>query len=336
MNKYNGLLTEIAKNLHISQGDTEKEIEYKCRIIYSAVGRLAYASLLDLLEEDVPVSVTHFKRRIEKSMGYYLNIYSETEALIPNTAEIVSEFSEEMYELFLKTGQFYHSPHRLSPAVYEYAAVNNILFTRGAALADETATSGLGTYRHISGDCSEIYDVIRMFGLAEGKFYSYWKSVISNANWRTSDLSCEAEYLNHDLSYVMQYWIDQAIQDGTVSMMRTKDKALYYLYKFENNKLFVHQLPDWQTQNEENRALTNGCLYSYGKLPASTFRIDGNLVYFNIGYLYPPAEMNFIKLYSWPKHFSGKNKVFCRVFSKEVFFSIKIIFETIGYIFVEE
>lgn len=70
MKKYNGLLAEIAREFHIEQGKTESGERWKARIIYSLLGRMAYASLNDHLEEneelpeDQSISVTHFKRRI--------------------------------------------------------------------------------------------------------------------------------------------------------------------------------------------------------------------------------------------------------------------------------
>ena len=41
----------ISNELNIVKGKTERELNYKYRIIYSAVGRMAYASLWDTLED---------------------------------------------------------------------------------------------------------------------------------------------------------------------------------------------------------------------------------------------------------------------------------------------
>ena len=47
MNKYARLLTAIAEEFRIRQGKNESEIDFKVRIIYSALSRLAYARLWD-------------------------------------------------------------------------------------------------------------------------------------------------------------------------------------------------------------------------------------------------------------------------------------------------
>ena len=52
MKKYNGLLAEIAREFHIEQGEAESMERWKARIVYSLLGRMAYASLYDHLEED--------------------------------------------------------------------------------------------------------------------------------------------------------------------------------------------------------------------------------------------------------------------------------------------
>lgn len=84
MNKYHGLLEKIAGELHIECGEKESIENWKARIVYSLLGRMAYASLIDRLEEDEiavesnePVSITHFKRRICTILDSYLELYPE-------------------------------------------------------------------------------------------------------------------------------------------------------------------------------------------------------------------------------------------------------------------
>ena len=45
MNKYNSLLIRIATELGICKGTSESDVNYKSRLIYSAVSRIGYASL---------------------------------------------------------------------------------------------------------------------------------------------------------------------------------------------------------------------------------------------------------------------------------------------------
>lgn len=74
MNKYNNLLIKIANELNIKKGNNEPELQYKSRIIYSAISRLGYSSLWDKLEDDIPVSIIHFKQRIKNVLNSYLII----------------------------------------------------------------------------------------------------------------------------------------------------------------------------------------------------------------------------------------------------------------------
>ena len=52
MNKYYGLLYDISNEFHIEQGENESEENWKARTIYTLLGRMAYASLSDQLEDD--------------------------------------------------------------------------------------------------------------------------------------------------------------------------------------------------------------------------------------------------------------------------------------------
>ncbi len=66
MKQYTGLLRNIASELNISRGSTESEDSWKARVIYSVLGRMAYASLWDVTEDLQPVSIAHVKKRIHK------------------------------------------------------------------------------------------------------------------------------------------------------------------------------------------------------------------------------------------------------------------------------
>ena len=119
MKKYNGLLAEIAREFHIEQGKTESGERWKARIIYSLLGRMAYASLNDHLEEneelpeDQSISVTHFKRRISTLLDTYLHLYPEIRSTFPPES---AELYGEIYDVYLKTSIIYttQSPRDIS------------------------------------------------------------------------------------------------------------------------------------------------------------------------------------------------------------------------------
>ena len=147
MKKYNGLLAEIAREFHIEQGEAESMERWKARIVYSLLGRMAYASLYDHLEEDeeLPedksVSVSHFKRRISTLLDTYLRLYPEIRSTFPPES---NELYGEIYDVYLKTGYMYHTPYQISPAAPSAACQGDVQFERGMALDREQFMSGLG------------------------------------------------------------------------------------------------------------------------------------------------------------------------------------------------
>lgn len=108
----------------------------------------------------------------------------------------------------------------------------------------------------------------------------------------------------------------------------------YFLYSWED-EMRLSPLPAWQTIEGSYRSLANGCLYAKGNLPKTQYEIRGNIVEWRVKYLYPPAESDFLRLYSWPLRYTNLPSPFTRIVSKEVFFPLKGIFESIGYEFEE-
>ena len=68
MKKYDSLLCRISDEMNILQGASESQDSWKARVIYSALGHMAIASLHDIQEDGSPVSITHFKRRVDKTL----------------------------------------------------------------------------------------------------------------------------------------------------------------------------------------------------------------------------------------------------------------------------
>ena len=77
MNRYNGLLSKIAKELNIVKGNEESDFSFKTRIIYSAIGHVTYASLFDSMDDGQPISIVHFKNRCKNLFTSYRAIYPE-------------------------------------------------------------------------------------------------------------------------------------------------------------------------------------------------------------------------------------------------------------------
>lgn len=337
MKKYGGLLQRIASELRINKGTAEPEEKWKSRIIYSAIGQLAYASLWDKPEEGDVVSITHFKRRIEKMAVNYGQLYPEIALHLDLNPDILADM---IYKVYLNNGYLYHQNYYISPPIMRVSALNDhIHLVRGTPLGKPVFSSGLGMYQKVlDNDNIPSKDIREMFGLTIGKVEDAWNFCIANAAWKEMSIPESAEYLKMHPPFRSGYWTHKAVADGAISIMRIMREgiSLYYLYRMENGRLYVQQLPEWYGGNGAYRILSNGCLAVHAQLPPAIFRMDGEIVHVSLQYLYPPKELDFFCLYSWPENGMALPSQFNRIFDKEIFIGIKQIFEQIGYQFKEE
>lgn len=333
MDKYNNLLLKVAGRYNIIKGTEESENDWKARLIYSICGMMAYTSLWDESEEET-VSIVHLKSKVRSILDSYKSMYSELSRYLPNNAE---ELEEEIVGLFLKTGVVYQRPYQIASAMKHEEAFGNILFQRGIALDDIACVSGIGCYAKRSEKI--ISDEIKsMFGLEQEHLLDLWRSTVAAASWKT-DLSLEhnIKYLRLKPSFTRGYWVDKPDRNGTISILRVEliGSQLYYLYRYAGTKLEVSPLPQWQVEEYNYRTLASACLLTYGTLPPIEYEEDGALVYLSMNYLLPPRELNFLKLYSWPKTCTKIPSDFKRKISKEVFIAIKSLLTDAGYEFKE-
>lgn len=165
-----------------------------------------------------------------------------------------------------------------------------------------------------------------------------WRSTVAATSWKT-DLSLEhnIKYLRLKPPFIRGYWVDKPDRNGTISILRVEliGSQLYYLYRYAGTKLEVSPLPQWQVEEYNYRTLASACLLTYGTLPPIEYEEDGALVYLSMNYLLPPRELNFLKLYSWPKTCTKIPSDFKRKISKEVFIAIKSLLTDAGYEFKE-
>lgn len=335
MNKYNDLLTRISNEYAIVKGKSEQPNQYKARIIYSLLGRMALASLFDRDEEDL-ASIVHMKKRIESVLISYKEMYPE---ISREVTDEVDQLADEIYGIYLNTGCIYHEPNHVAIAAPASATDidSGLTLTRGQSLDFKQRISGLGTYQ-VNSPLSDRYSIPQMFMMDETPLIQKWERCIQSAIWNRFDGDTTVEYLRIVPPFKRGYWVDKPDISGTISMLRTglKGSLLYYLYRYENGKCFVSQLPQWETEGYNYRALANACLSSEGVLPKTTYRIDGNIVYLSFGYLPPPAELYLWKLYTWPISMQNFPRDFSRICDRKVFDCIRAQMERTGYGFIEE
>lgn len=128
MNEFGGLIEKISNELGIKKDADETEEMWKSRVVYSVAGRMAVASLYDILEDEQPVSVTHLKRRCQKVLEAYFDLYPN---LHYEMAASTEEYADEIYNTLLAAGCVYHTPNRLLPPNEKRVALKNIELQRG-------------------------------------------------------------------------------------------------------------------------------------------------------------------------------------------------------------
>ena len=349
MNKYHDLLNTIAEELHIEHGEKEPVEKWKARIVYSLLGRMACASLFDYLEEDAvvakgdeSVSITHFKRRICTILDSYLELYPEIGPLFLSDRK---EISKEIYDIILKSGYIYHTPYNISQASPCSTIQNDLRFERGMPLDRKQYISGLGTYLPANYDAFDketVYPTVReMFSLQEVALCEFWKDLISEADWHLLHTNEDVEYLSHCPPFTR--WNNVPLKEPLISVARIGQPGnrIYYLYQVKDGQVLCCQLPQWLVndtfyEGASYRIVTNACLAAHSLLPAIQYSQDGPIVIVNFKYLLPPAELYWVKLYSWPQQFSSfPSSDFARIFSLQVFHAVKAVLEQIGYQFTE-
>lgn len=347
MNKYNKLLDTIANTYHIARGAKESDERWKARAVYSLLGRMALASLSDDLEDEEtapkdcePISIARFKGRICAVWESYLALYPELCTLFPAEPKALCD---DIYDIFLKTGCIYHAAYRITSAVPSMARQGGVQFERGMPLERQQYISGLGAYLP-EGNAFEkavLYPSVReMFGLQEGTLSELWLALVSNATWSPLYTGESVEYLSHTPPFP---WDRTPSKDTDVSIARMGQPGgrLYYLYHIEDGRPLGSQLPHWLVNDPfyngaTFRTVVHACLAHHAQLPAIRYKVDGATVQTAFVHLLPPAELYWIRLYSWPLSFANVFNDYKRVFNLEVFQAVKKVLEQTGYQFAEE
>jgi len=348
VNKYHGLLHDISNEFHIEQGERESEEKWKSRTIYTLLGRMAYASLSDHLEDEevIPekgesISITHFKRRIQTILSSYLELYPEVVSLFPVEKD---GLCEEIYDTYLKSGCLYHTAYRISASAPCMARQNGIQFERGMPLDRSQYISGLGSYLPLNcaAEKGRVYSsASEMFALQGKTLSEVWTELISEAKWIPLHTSETIEYFHKKVSY--SRWRKTPEQDQPMSIARIGKPGnyLYYLYRIQEGQILGSQLPQWLVDDpfygsSAYFTVSNACLAVSSCVPTINYKTDGAIVQVKFQYLLPPAEMNWVRLYSWPGAFFNFPNNFTRIFNTDVFQAIKAVLEQMGYQFTEE
>ncbi len=339
--RFTKIFNEIASSLNITRGVSESSPDWIGRIIYSAAGRSALYSLYDHLEDEESVSITHFKARARRELVALCSAGNLTSI----TEEVIQDICDEVYNEYVNTGYVYHLPNRIEPAPEKAVLWGHVSFVRGMTFDNRAKSSGIGYYllpseknnnnSNVEASLSEFY---KMFHISRVKLDDYYQKLVDRKSWQLFHAVDNIEYLRTSGSFSRGYWNSSPDKDGNISLLRVglQGERIYYLYRYENNHIYVSVLPDWMTNNYEYRQIATCLLSHRDVLPDSAIRVDKNIVQLNIGYLYPPSIQNVIMLYSWPKSLNNVKTVFNRVMTRPVWESIRSAIEPLGYKIREE
>lgn len=346
------LIATIGQQLHIAKSGGDAWI---CHAVYSLAGKMALASLWDHDESKNFVSPQHFKQRAEQIFTAYTAIYPQMLSLFPANQ---NDLIEDIYAVYLRTGHFYHSPHKISPVPFTQSVSENVSLYRGAPPNAKFPMSGLGFYslRPKTAKAENALSIAGMFGLQTQTLSEYLKELLHDDNWAEIEWPSDAEFLRLEPPFSNRYWQETPHKDGRISLMRYgSPNKLYAFYQIEQNHILQKAIPEWRIKDIRSVRLDSHKYYSkYGEyrriavalldrykvLPPIKAKLEGEIAQVRLGYWLPPTEEDFFKLYSWPSEYLSSPKDFSWRVNRKMSLPVYRVFrqhlETIGYQFEEE
>ena len=335
------LISLIARQLNIPQGK-ETYNEWMQRVIYSAAGRMALASLWDFQDNEDTISIQYFKKKVDRILASFWHVYSSDRSHNARSGLI-----DEIYTIYLRAGYLFHSPHRIASSMLVEVCAGDVMFCRGFFPDNDSYMSGLGLYKLKKENTSSM-TLADMYGLPEQHMSLYLDDVISEGKWVDIEWPESSRFLEKE-NFSLGYWKEKPDEDGEISMAYYGDKRrTYILYRYENGIAWGIQLHPWRLVDfasdnpddfGEYRRIANAVLINNGSRPDIQAWIDRELVLVDVGYRLPPAEEDFLKLYSWPL-FNDidqlEKHVFRRKMAKPVYSIFKQFLESVGYCFTEK
>lgn len=329
----------IASSLNIRRGKTESLSLWHTRIAYSVAGRIALSSLWDSTDDDISdgISINHFKQKIIHELNAFCEIDEEIKYISDNE-DFVKDIADEIYDIYLRAGCFYHKSYVIYPITEHVFTYNQITFIRGSALQESVYISGLGFYNFSQinkNNYIRAESVYEMFNISPLNLDQIWQKIISRYEPQIPMSLDNVEYLSLS-PYFSSYWSDDFKRTKNTSLLREKksgDKN-YYLYRNTDDGCLYRKLPNGLVHDKEYLQIANCILNESNNLPPAKYKEDGDIIYLSICYLYPPSILNFIKLYSWP--WEKVSNDFERVITKEIFEFIQSVLTSLGYSFTKQ
>mgnify|MGYP006959334046 CR=1 FL=1 len=339
------LLNTISKQLSLHKDKNETDEQWQGRLIYSAIGKLALASLWDSPDEwNDELSVQTFKSKIKANTKYYQKIAT------PNSLYLADEaaLADAIYAFYLRTGIIYHRANWIYPAMHSLYKFGKISIIRNGNPLKFRAMSGLGEYSQEEETPQREYGtLIEMFSLHKTPFAKFVEDLAGNIGWKDiGEFPDGTEYLEHR-KFKAGYWAKAPSTDAETSLLRVPQAVGYdyYLYRQTVGGWQWAQIPNWMTTltidndaSKEWLAIATGVLMQGKFLPPISVSISDKLVEITLPYLLPPAEEAFFELYSWPLkdfYLTDFKLHYIRNMSVDVYPLFKETMEKLGYEFTE-
>lgn len=334
------LLREISLELNIQ--DIHDPIRLG-QLVYSVAGKMALASLWDFSDGRSAVSLQHFKGRAVQIFEAYSAIYPQLRSVFPSS---LKQLSEEIYDLYRRTGFLYHEEYRLHPVPCASGWDAGVCLRRGTVPDEKSCMSGLGFYE-VKPDDGTNHTVAELFGLSDHSVLNDVQDLLRGGSWSRIDWPDDAEFLRLTAPFSRGYWQNKPEKSGKLAMARYGEPSkLYALYRYRNGQFEKIAIPEWrlndfrsgtQANYGEYRRYAAGLLLRDEVLSPIKVRYENHQMVIKLGYRLPPPEEDFFRLYSWPTYFTGSEpQIFTRVMAEEVYPLFRRQIEKIGYTFVEE
>lgn len=290
------LASEIASDLQMERDSHEKTSDWYSRVSYSALGRIALASLWDITDDQVDsISTDYFKQNIEKHVVAFnhlfeLNFYRE-------------RVSSVLLKIYLQGGLMYQKGNRLVPSMGKKIIFKNIELIRTSALNKNPKMSGFGFYRDVKvgNNKTDIDDVMKFCGITNNSLEQIYKDLEVQADWsQVGQYKKKLRFLDENSQELewSRSTNEQKSSPHEFSLLKNS-KGNYQLYFMDGEKIYISSLA-LSLYNNSARKLADSIMQHEGKLPKIKYVINKKFAKVKLVRELPPREQLFFNMYSWP------------------------------------
>ena len=168
------LFKQLADTLYIGKDLTEQKSHYLFRLIYSAAGQAALASLYDQekLEQQsvaqgkqttkIPsVSIEHFKKSAQQCLAAMIEVHGDISKIV--LQDMIESLSNDILKLYLATGYCLHQPNRVLPCAYRSIAFGPLNIVKGLPSLEVRPMSGLCLFNNAISELNEFKQSLQKY-----------------------------------------------------------------------------------------------------------------------------------------------------------------------------